>query len=39
MTYQRDLGDGRSVWVYPLTFGRARLVVGQTGSDLWDDGW
>ncbi len=28
MTDMRNLGDGRCLWVYPLTFGRARLVVG-----------
>ncbi len=33
------LPDGRGLWVYPLTFGRARLVVGPVGEDFYDDGW
>ena len=31
-------GD-RTASVVLLTFGRARLVVGQTGSWNYDDGW
>lgn len=37
--YRRDLGDGRSLFVDPLTFGRARLHIGPTGSAVYDDGW
>lgn len=33
------LPDGRGVWIYPLTFGRARLVVGEAGSAFYSDGW
>ena len=30
--YWRDLGDGREITVFLLTFGRARMGVGQLGS-------
>lgn len=33
------LADGREGSVYPLTFGRARLVVGRPGSLVYDDAW
>jgi hypothetical protein len=33
------LPDGRECVVYPLTYGRARLVVGQPGSGFYDDAW
>lgn len=33
------LPDGRWLWVYPLTFGRARLSVGAAGRDWFDDEW
>ena len=37
------LPDGRGVWIYPLTFGRARIVVGKVGNldglEGLDDGW
>lgn len=36
--FRRDLPDGRSLFVLPLTFGRARLVVGR-GETVYDDGW
>lgn len=35
----RILPDGRGVWIDPLTYGRARLNVGQVGSPVYDDGW
>lgn len=35
----RLLPDGRELSVMPLTYGRARLVVGQPGSMFYDDGW
>ena len=35
----RVLLDGRSLWVYPLFYGRARLVVGPLDADWYDDGW
>lgn len=35
----RVLKDGRALWVYPLTFGRARIVIGQEGSPFIDDSW
>lgn len=32
--------DGRGVWIYPLTYGRARIVVGGLAEgDGLDDGW
>lgn len=33
------LPDGREAVIYPLTFGRARLVVGPPGSAFYDDAW
>lgn len=35
----RELQDGRTAVVYPLTFGRARLSVGPSGSSFFDDEW
>lgn len=35
----RDLGDGRTLYVDPLTFGRARLLIGPTGTCFYSDGW
>ena len=35
----RALDDGRELVVYPLTFGRARLIVGRQGRDDYDDAW
>jgi len=35
--YHRDLSGGRYVAVIPLTFGRARLIVGK--GMTYDDGW
>jgi len=36
----KTLPDGREVWVYPLTFGRARLGVSPAGqSEYFDDTW
>ena len=31
--------DGREATVIPLTFGRARLTIGEVGSMFYDDGW
>jgi hypothetical protein len=36
---ERDLGDGRKAWVVPLTFGRARIIVGPAESQFIDDSW
>lgn len=33
------LPDGRGVWIYPLTFGRARIVVGPIGDSFYSDSW
>lgn len=33
------LPDGRELAILPLTYGRARLVVGPTGEPFYDDGW
>lgn len=35
----RQLGDGRELVIVPLTYGRARLCVGQAGSQVFDDEW
>ena len=36
----RELGDGRFLQVYPLTFDRARLCIGQVASPMvYDDCW
>lgn len=36
---ERALPNGRELVVYPLTYGRARLVIGEQGSDFHDDAW
>lgn len=36
---ERLLPDGRELVVYPLTYMRARLVIGQAGAPTYDDGW
>ena len=36
---ERILADGRVAVVMLLTFGRARLSVGQEGSSVFDDEW
>lgn len=35
----RELAADRHAWVIPLTFGRARIVVGRPGDDGILDGW
>lgn len=35
----RVFPDGRAAWIYPLTFGRARLGVGDPRSGSMDDVW
>jgi hypothetical protein len=35
----KDLGKGDGAWVVPLTYGRARVVVGQIGAESYDNGW
>jgi hypothetical protein len=35
---ERELPDGRVAFVFPLTFGRARLVVGRSRL-VYDDAW
>jgi hypothetical protein len=37
--FTRDLDDGRTIVVYPLTFGRARIVIGKTGDEGYEDSW
>lgn len=37
--YHRDLPDGRTLIIWPLTFGRARLVIGPTGARYYNDAW
>jgi hypothetical protein len=36
---RRLLPTGMEAVVYPLTYGRARLVVGPPGSMFYDDAW
>lgn len=36
--WTRTLPDGRTISLIPLTFGRARLVIGR-GTETYDDGW
>lgn len=35
----RLLPSGQELTVYPLTYGRARLVIGSPQSQFYDDGW
>jgi len=40
MSYgKRDFPDGRTVEVIPLTYGRARIVIGPTDGMTYSDGW
>jgi hypothetical protein len=36
---KKELPDGKELTVIPLTYGRARLHVGERGSMFFDDGW
>lgn len=36
---ERQLPDGRVLQVFRLTFGRARLGIGQADSGCYDDEW
>lgn len=36
---QRIMPDGRVASVVPLTFGRARIVIGPSDLAVYDDGW
>lgn len=36
---KKELPDGREVFVFPLTFDRARLGVGPAGIPAFDDVW
>lgn len=35
----RHLSDGRSIYVYPLTYGRARLGIGPRDASWFDNEW
>lgn len=37
--YTRELGDGRELTVYPMTFGKARLCIGEAGAPTYEDAW
>jgi hypothetical protein len=37
--FKRQLPDGRTIEVVPLTFGRARIYIGPTNEQWYDDGW
>lgn len=36
---QRILPDGREAILFPLTYGRSRICVGEAGSAFFDDSW
>jgi hypothetical protein len=36
---KKRLPDGREAIVWPLTFDRARLSVGEPNATAYDDGW
>jgi len=36
---ERLLPTGKVAMILPLTYGRARLHVGDAGSMFFDDGW
>ena len=36
---EKRLGDGRTIYVWAMTFGKGRLSVGATGALTVDDGW
>lgn len=36
---EKHLPDGRTIQIQPLTFNRARLSIGITGSMIYDDQW
>lgn len=36
---ERTLPDGRGLFVYPLTFGRARLGISPPGTAWFTDEW
>lgn len=36
---ERQLPDNRTIVVHHLTFGRARLSIGPTGEQWFEDGW
>ncbi len=36
---ERVMPDGRTAEVIPLTFDRARLVIGWPEDQAYDDGW
>jgi hypothetical protein len=35
---RRDLGDGRSLWLYPQIY-NWKLVIGPTGASTYTDDW
>ena len=39
MTPPAKLFPAFAAWIYPLTFGRARIVIGRRGSEALTDGW
>lgn len=39
MVVELDIDGGKTLTVAPLTFDRARLHIGNTGSPFFDDGW
>jgi hypothetical protein len=37
LLFSKPAGDGRTVYVYPLTFGRGRIMIGT--DDFLEDAW
>ncbi len=37
--FWKDLGNGRAIYIYPLTYGRARLGIGNKNDPFLDDEW
>jgi len=36
---EKDLGNGKRLTIFPLTFGRARLGIGPVDGDYNDNEW
>lgn len=36
---RKQFADGREAVIYPLTYGRARIVIGPAGAAFVDDSW
>lgn len=36
---EKQLNNGKELTIHELTYGRARLVIGDSGAPCYDDGW